>query len=113
MSSAVDWEQLDMISEGFSADFMEIYVEFEAEIPVLLNDLRVAVTEGDAERAARVAHQLKGAAANFGFVGVSGPMTTLEAAAKDGALDRAEEWIAAADAGYRAAQDEVRARRAG
>lgn len=111
MSAVIDWEQLDMIADGFTPDFVEIYVEFVAEIPGLLALVRENVSAGDTLQTSRTAHQLKGSAANFGFIGISGPMASLEQEAKAGSLDRAAEHIAAAEAGFAAAVAEVKAQR--
>jgi len=110
-ASPIDWEQLDMISDGFSADFLEIYQEYLAEIPVLLTDLRQKIAAGDASQAAKVAHQIKGSSANFGFVGISQPVATLEYEAKAGSLSQAPDLLARAEQGFRSAVAEVRAQR--
>jgi HPt (histidine-containing phosphotransfer) domain-containing protein len=110
MSAVIDWEQLDMIGDGFTEDFVEIYREFVAEVPGLLARLRESIAAADTSQAARLAHQLKGSAANFGFVGVSTPMAALEADAQNKTLDRATEYAATAEAGFEAALAEVRAR---
>lgn len=111
MSAVIDWEQLDMIADGFTPDFVEIYDEFVTEIPGLLALARENAAAGDALQTSRTAHQLKGSAANFGFIGISGPMASLEMEAKAGSLDRAGEYLAAAGAGFTAAVDEVKLRR--
>jgi HPt (histidine-containing phosphotransfer) domain-containing protein len=111
MSQAIDWDQLDMIADGFSPDFVEIYHEFAAEVPALLNTLREALAAGNPEAVARTAHQLKGSAANFGFVGVSGPMGELELEAKAGSLDTAAGRIATATEGFETALAEVKTHR--
>lgn len=111
MSAVIDWEQLDMIADGFTQDFVEIYDEFVAEIPGLLAMVRENVSAGDPLQTSRTAHQLKGSAANFGFIGVSGPMASLEMEAKAGSLEKAGEHIAAAEAGFAAAVGEAKERR--
>jgi len=111
MSSVIDWEQLDMIADGFTEEFVEIYHEFVAEIPGLLSTLQANLDAADAGQAARTAHQLKGSAANFGFIGVSGPMAALEHEAKAGSLDRGAEHLASAQAGFSSAVIEVKSLR--
>lgn len=108
MSRLIDWEQLDMIADGFTEEFVEIYHEFVAEIPGHLDALRAGCAAGDSVQVARTAHQLKGSAANFGFVGVSEPMATLEQEAKAGSIAGAEALTAAAEQGFREAVEEVR-----
>lgn len=111
MSAVIDWEQLDMIADGFTEDFVEIYREFVAEVPGLLASLRAALDAGDTAQAARVAHQLKGSSANFGFIGISSPMSSLELEAKAGSLEKAGEYFAAAEAGFGEAVAEVQSLR--
>jgi two-component system sensor histidine kinase TorS len=82
--AAIDWEQLDMIADGFTPDFVEIYREFEADLPRILSDASAALAAGDAGQVARLAHQAKGSAANFGFTGFSAVMSHVETQAKAG-----------------------------
>lgn len=100
-----------MIADGFTEEFVEIYHEFVAEIPGLLATLQAHLETSDATQVARTAHQLKGSAANFGFVGISGPMAVLEQEAKGGSLAQGEERLASAQAGFSAAVLEVKAQR--
>lgn len=111
MSAVIDWEQLDMIADGFTEDFVEIYREFVAEVPGLLASLRSAAEAGDAPQTARVAHQLKGSSANFGFVGISSPMASLELEAKAGSLEKAGEYFVSAETGFEQAVAEVKSLR--
>ena len=82
-SELVDWEQLDMMADGYTPDFVEIYREFLEQTPELLDALENYLSTGDVEAAREAAHKVKGSAANFGFVGVSGPMARLELRAKE------------------------------
>lgn len=82
----VDWEQLDMIADGFTPDFVEIYREFETDLPRILGEAEKALVAGDAVAVARAAHQAKGSAANFGFFGFSETTARIETQAKAGAL---------------------------
>jgi HPt (histidine-containing phosphotransfer) domain-containing protein len=109
--SPIDWEQLDMIADGFTPDFVEIYHEYVAEIPMLFNDMRQKVHGNDAAAAARVAHQIKGSSANFGFTGVSQPIAELEQQSKAGSLDNAPILLAEAETGFAQAVAEVKALR--
>lgn len=111
MTPPVDWEQLDMIADGFTPDFLEIYQEYLTEIPILLGDLRQKITAGDASQVARSAHQIKGSSANFGFVGVSSPMAVLEQQAKTGSLAGAETLLAEAEEGFKNGLAEVKEKR--
>ena len=109
-SSILDWEQLDMIADGFTPDFVEIYREYLAEIPILFNDLRTKIQAGDAAMASRIAHQIKGSSANFGFTGVSQPVASLEMEAKEGSLAQAGLYLSQSEEGFRQAVEEVRSR---
>lgn len=107
----LDWEQLDMIADGFTPDFVEIYQEYIAEIPSLFSELRNKINSGDALQTSKVAHQLKGSSANFGYIGVSRPMAELEQEAKGGSLARAAELLGSAEQGFSLAVAEVKVQR--
>ncbi|HRJ72294.1 MAG TPA: Hpt domain-containing protein [Terrimicrobiaceae bacterium] len=109
--AVIDWDQLDMIADGFTPDFLEIYHEYLAEIPGLLGNLREKIRSGDALQTSRIAHQIKGSSANFGFIGLSQPVAILEQEAKAGSLARAVEHLAAAELGFSRAVAEVKARK--
>lgn len=83
-SNVIDWEQMDMIADGYTPDFVDILREFVAEMPGLLSDLASQRTAGDLEKAGRIAHQIKGSAANFGFTATSQAAAAIEHAAKAG-----------------------------
>ena len=99
-----------MIADGFVPDFVEIYQEYLAEMPGLLGNLRQAVLAADAPIASRLAHQIKGSSANFGFIGVSHPAAELEQEAKGGSLARGLDLASEAESGFQAAMAEVKAR---
>lgn len=84
--SPVNWEQLDMIADGYAEDFVEIYREFEKDLPRIVGEVRRGLDAGDAAQAAHAAHQAKGSAANFGFFGFSSVMGTIEDASRIGNL---------------------------
>jgi len=86
MIQTIDWEQLDMIADGYPPDFVEIYRVFELDFPSILVKLDSALAAGDAVAASRAAHQAKGSAANFGFIEFSSGMAQIEQSAKLGAL---------------------------
>lgn len=109
-SSSIDWEQLDMIADGFTPDFVEIYREYLAEIPVRFIELRNKIRANDPNQVARAAHQIKGSSANFGFIGVSQPTAKLEQEAKSGSLTNASLYLSEAENGFALAVSEVRAR---
>lgn len=110
-SDVIDWEQLDMIGDGFTPDFVEIYHEYLAEIPGLFASLREKIAQGDAAQASKVAHQIKGSSANFGFIGVSQPVAAIEMDAKGGSLASAPGLLFQAENGFKTAAAEVKAKR--
>ena len=110
-SNVIDWEQLDMIADGFTPDFVEIYHEYLAEIPGLFASLREKLTQNDSGLAAKVAHQIKGSSANFGFTGVSQPVANIEMEARNGSLANAQNWLFQAENAFAAATAEVKSRR--
>ena len=106
-TSVIDWEQLDMIADGYSRDFVEICREFTEEIPKLFAALEDFCKANDLTKVARVAHQIKGSAANFGFAGVSTPMAAVEAAAKTGSLEDFSTRLDLARTNFAQAQTEL------
>lgn len=84
MEALVHWDQLDMIADGYTEDFVEIYHEFEQDLPRILTEVEAGIANEDPVAAARAAHQAKGSAANFGFVAFTALMAELETTAKGG-----------------------------
>jgi len=102
-----------MVTFGYAPEFVEIYREFLEQTPHMLDAMEEARQRGDVAAVSKCAHKLKGSALNFGFAGVSAPMTALERETKDqGVLDRAEERIRLARANFEAGRAEVFAARA-
>jgi len=109
--SDIDWEQMDMIADGYSAEFLEILNEFASEMPALLANLQTACATGECDEVIKVAHQIKGSAANFGFRSVSTAAAEIESRAKAGSLDGCVEQLALAQTAFSASLDELRASR--
>lgn len=108
----VDWEQLDMMADGYTPDFVEIYREFLDQTPELLDVLEKHFLEDDVEQTREAAHKVKGSAANFGFVGVSVPMSRLELQAKEaGNLDGARKWMQEARENFERSKTEIHEKR--
>ncbi len=105
----LDWAQFEAITCGLLPDFIQVYQEFEKELPKLLDDLQAAIASSSLHRVADLAHQIKGSAANFGFVGTSKEMAELEHEAGK-SLHNAEKHLAAAREAFQQAQSEVRTR---
>ena len=111
-SELIDWEQLDMMADGYTPDFVEIYREFLDQTPELLRVLEEHVASGDVAGARDAAHKIKGSSANFGFVGVSEPMSRIEQQAKDKRdLDGAMELALEARGNFERARGEVSKKR--
>ena len=108
----IDWEQLDMMADGYTPDFVEIYREFLEQTPELLGALERHILAGEVEAARDAAHKIKGSSANFGFVAVSEPMSRLELQAKEARdLEGAEDRMLEARGNFENARAEVRAKR--
>lgn len=109
--SDIDWEQMDMIADGYSAEFLEILNEFAGEMPALLASLQTACTNGECAEVVKVAHQIKGSAANFGFRSVSTAAAEIEVRAKAGTLDGCVDQLALSQTAFSASLDELRSSR--
>lgn len=96
----ISWEQFDSITDNGAPDFMDIYQDFLGATPDLFAGLKEAIESGDEKRLIAVAHQLKGSAANFGFVGVSECAAQIESDGKNGQFTAASELFAAAQTAY-------------
>lgn len=107
----VDWEQMDMIADGYPPEFIEIFREFAAEIPGLLDSLAEAHRSGDSQLAGRIAHQVKGSAANFGFSGLSASAAAVETLAKTGSFAGFDSLLNQARNDFDDALNEVREKR--
>lgn len=108
----IDWEQLDMMADGYTPDFVEIYREFLDQTPELLAALENHLAGGDVEAARDAAHKVKGSSANFGFIGVSAPMSRLEQQAKEiGILDGGVAWTQEARENFEKSKAEIHEKR--
>jgi HPt (histidine-containing phosphotransfer) domain-containing protein len=107
----IDWQQLDMIADGYTEDFVDIYREFAADLPRIFGELHNAIDSGDSNAVARAAHQTKGSAANFGFLSVTIRMAEIEASAKAGSIIGAAEKLADAEPLFQRSLQEVKSQR--
>lgn len=108
----IHWEQLDMMADGYTPDFVAIYREFTSQTPELLDLIDREVVGLDFSAVRETAHKIKGSSANFGFVGVSTPMAELELQAREQRnLDGAEEKIRLARENFEKSCQEVRLKR--
>ena len=89
LRSALDTNVLIELRESVGNDqefFAEIIDDFVADAPVQLEVLREAASSGDATRATRAAHTLKGNSRTFGAVALASLSQDAEAAAAAGDL---------------------------
>lgn len=80
-------------------DVGEIVAVFVAEMPDRKDELVRAANAGDADEAARIAHQLKGASGGYGF----GPLGEIAASAEHALIDLQQSGNHDASAVYAAA----------
>lgn len=106
----LDWNQFEAITCNFLPEFVDVYREFEVELPKLLKDLEKAIETFSTEQIVSLAHQIKGSAANFGFIRISQEMNTLEQEARQNLLNHAAEYLAAACAAFERTRLEVNSR---
>jgi HPt (histidine-containing phosphotransfer) domain-containing protein len=91
----IDRAAFEALSETTGADFVvELVATFLAEAPRMLDDLRLALADGDADRFRRAAHSLKSNSNTFGALALG----TLARELEHGGLDRARAPDAALDA---------------
>jgi HPt (histidine-containing phosphotransfer) domain-containing protein len=108
----IDWEQLDMMADGYTPEFVEIYRDFLNQTPELLLTLERHLIECDLNGAREAAHKIKGSSANFGFLGVSAPMFLIEVRAKEeGTLEGAAERLSEARQNFERARAEIHEKR--
>jgi len=110
MRETIDWEQLEAVADGFCPDFLEIYEELLTEAGTLFEKLRGSLEAGNLRDVARLAHQLKGALANFGFAEAARFLRETELAVSASKLPpEILQLITEAEASYRAGVEEIRA----
>lgn len=108
-SPLIDWEQVDMLADTFGEEFVMIYGEFLVEIPRLFDSWTAALSSKDPVAVAKIAHQAKGAAANFGFAGLASISNAAEMEAKAGSLEQARELLQMGGVVFEKSAAEVRA----
>ncbi len=91
-------ERLREMAGGDAAFLQEMFETFLADAPGMLAEMRQSLDQGDAATLRRVAHSLKSNSADFGARTLSDLCRDLEMMAKTGALDRAAEKLASAEA---------------
>jgi signal transduction histidine kinase/ActR/RegA family two-component response regulator/HPt (histidine-containing phosphotransfer) domain-containing protein len=63
-------------------DMQALVAGFVGRLPLQVQDIRLAMDDGDLERVGRLAHQIKGSAGGYGFMPVSLDAQALESAAR-------------------------------
>lgn len=107
----VDWDQFDMIGDGFDDDFIEIYHEFQDDLPRILDQIEAGLQANDPVAVSKAAHQVKGSAANFGFVGFTKAALAMEQAGKAGSLNGVPESLESARNLFRRSIEAVKTQR--
>jgi len=102
-SAAGVWKPAEALARvaGNETVFAEIVHAFLQDLPTLLQELQSAVAAGDAERASRAAHRLRGSASFFEAEPLTKAAQRLEATARTGDLS-------GADGARREIEDEAR-----
>ncbi len=108
----IDWQQLDLIADDYSPEFVEIFDEFMADMPGQLSELESMVASGQQLEASRAAHALKGSASNFGFVSFAAAMLRIEREGKAGGITVGVDFVQAAGADLAEAARQMRATKA-
>jgi HPt (histidine-containing phosphotransfer) domain-containing protein len=94
------------ISEQCGYDVLRQAAEiFFSEVPQRIADLRATASAHDAARAVQLAHQLKGAAACVGVIGVRELCAEIEASGRKGNLDAVEALLCSIESEVSAARE--------
>ena len=96
MSTAPPIDEIDLVSRlhGDKELAAEIVRLFAEECPTLLQDIRIALDQGDPAAVRRAAHTLKGAASTAAAVGITEAAALLEVLAAEGDFDALEgAWL--------------------
>ncbi len=110
--SAIDWADLRDRLEGDEGLGLEVLAAFAGDAPDLVRRLKELVLSGaDCPSITRLAHQIKGAAANASVKGMRAAAHQIELAGKSCARDSFPAPLAALEAGLAALQKELSARR--
>lgn len=116
MADGLDKRVLDDLRESVGGDqafLSELIDEFLEDAPRQLETLREAAVAGDAERARRAAHTLKGNGRTFGATELASLCQEAEAAAKNDDLDTVRTRLAAIDVAWEQVRTALAAARDG
>jgi HPt (histidine-containing phosphotransfer) domain-containing protein len=82
----IDWERLHQISEDDPEFELELLTMLAEDVRLHIEDLRQAVTNGDANAIAHEAHYIKGSSANVGVRRIATLAKQLEQLAREQSL---------------------------
>lgn len=86
--SVIDQATFDGLKDSVGADYVaEVVSAFSEEAPLLIVQLRQALSAGDVETFRRAAHSIKSNAATFGATSLSILAREMESAARENRLD--------------------------
>ena len=97
---AKTFEDLVVSTGGDPAFVNELIDTYLSDAPALFDQMRGALSSGDAETFRRAAHSLKSSSATFGAMALSAAARELEHLARDGVLDGTAGCIARAEAEF-------------
>lgn len=100
-SSVVDLSVFQQLKANAGADFMvELIDTFLEDSPRLLDQMRLALTSGNADTFRRAAHSLKSNSATFGAMQLSELARELELLGREAKLQNAGDRLQAVDKAY-------------
>ncbi|HEY6041069.1 MAG TPA: GAF domain-containing protein [Anaerolineae bacterium] len=108
VTHSIDEKVFAEFSQNMGAEFIGVVIDaFLTDAPKLLEEMRQARRNGDAESFRRAAHSLKSNSANFGGVRLANLAAELEAAGKGNQLDRVDDLLAHAAAEFELVQTDL------
>jgi len=96
----------DTTDSAFVVELIDTYLD---DCPALLDGMRQAMTDGDAESFRRAAHSLKSNSATLGAEALAETARTLEMKARQGQLDDVEKDLESASGKFAGVRDELEA----
>ena len=100
------FESLKQMTDGpFVGQLVDIFIE---DTPRQIGEMKAALAAGDQESFRRAAHSVKSNAATFGALQLSELARDLERLGKEGQLPEAQARLAAFEAAFGSAADELR-----
>lgn len=107
-SNVLDIGMIETLIEAVGKDdFRDIYNEFIAQTPAILQELFEAALENDQEAMMRLAHALKGSASNIGASEFSEACNRLEKEILAGTLDQPSRHVANIESFYQISKTQL------